>query len=274
MTTSFLPISGRNAITNCLVNLQFLQGADSETMDLIQKEAKLIADDNDLPAVNRLTIPQIIVGNLAPSQSQQFGVVFQRYAKDGQVACELRCEQNAVTLKISEYSRWQDLQYLLANTIYRIAPLYMSVIPAISAARIQYDDLFVSDFTSSPPAAGEIFREDSKWITLFDRDSTEQWHSHFGMFFPNDELGRDLVNVNANVNDGLDLAGSWKRSVSLTILVGRTFDVPGQTALILDKSEVPSALPKVFDTIHDRQKDILQQVLADSYLNIIGAKAS
>ena len=52
------------------------------------------------------------------------------------------------------------------------------------------------------------------------------------------------------------------------------FDVPGQPPLIVDAAEVSNTISGIFEKVHSRQKQILQEVLSDPYLEAIGAKAN
>ena len=76
------------------------------------------------------------------------------------------------------------------------------------------------------------------------------------------------------MNDQLNPASGTQRTARLTILVGEMFDVPGQPPLIVDAAEVSNTISGIFEKVHSRQKQILQEVLSDPYLEAIGAKAN
>jgi uncharacterized protein (TIGR04255 family) len=280
MTMSFLPVAGRNAIDNCVLNVRFPHQPDQATLGAIRAEAARIAQENDLPSSQQVMVAQLFVGApaspfspISPNQPQAASV-FQRYAPDGKVVAEFRCDPQGISLQTRLYESWDNLLAWVEKTILVILPFYMRAIPAILGVSLQYDDIFYANFSENPPSAFELFREDTKWVTLHDRKSEQQWHSHFGMFFLQSSQQRELVNVNVNVSDLVEAAGSWRRNVALTFLVSEAFDIPGEMPLILDRENAGAAVLELFRKAHDRQRQILEEVLADAYLVEIGAKVT
>ena len=272
MSLLFKPVSGSHAIDTCTVTVRFAQAVDAQTFAAISHIAKMIADSNDLPANQQVVFPQMFMppgfqqGNLT-------GTIFQRFAKNGTVETELRCEPGAITLQVRSYAGWPSLKAFIDRTMLQIVPLYISSLPAISSVQIQYDNKFIS-INSEAPAAGEIFNHDTKWVAIYDPLTVQPWHSHFGIFISQSANKRELINVNVSVNDQASAELAMQRIVNLTILVGQNFDVFDQPPLITSEQDASNAINSLLEQSHNRQKQILQEVLSGPYLHAVGAEVN
>lgn len=274
MSLPYRPIADSHAIEACTITIRFAQSVDPETFAAIRARAKKIADSLDLPAEMQLSMPQFLGGIVPQQLVPQMGVVFQRFAKNGQVETELKCELSAISLTIRSYPGWQELRAFADATILELVPLYMSVLPAISGVSIQYDDKFDGGPANQAGAAGEIFRPGTPWVVIYDAKSTQQWHSTMGIFVPKTENCRELLNVNVTVNDTPQAGGESVRYVGMTIVVSENFDVPGQPPLIVEQERAGQCVGDLMDVVHARQREILHEVLSDDYLSAIGAGQS
>lgn len=273
MTLSFSPCSGKHAIETCTIVIRFFQPIDQQTFAELVSAAKKIAAENDLPASHQFALPPMLVEMGMQFAGQQAGHIFQRFASNGQVEAELKCDLQSLTLQVRTYDGWEALTGVISRLVMPLIEFYVGTVPAISSVTMQYDDRF-SGLPGARASAGELFREGSPWVTIYDRSTLEAWHSHFGIFLPCTNDRRELVNVNVNVNDGFSADGATHRNVALTIMVAEAFDIPGRQPLIFDAGEAKETVTGLLELAHLRHRQILQEVLADTYLEAIGAKAS
>lgn len=274
MTLRYRPAAGSHAIDVCTVAVRFAATTPPEAFDRIRALAAKLALENDLPATEQLALPPQLM-NIIGFQLPQMpvGVVFRRFAPNGQAEVDLRCEPSAVTLQVRKYEGWTKLMGVLDSTLIQLVPEYLTALPAITGVSIQYDDRFLGGPVDEVGPASDLFREGSPWVTVYDRSTTEQWHSHFGIFIREAAEGRELINVNVSVNDQ-QLDEGLERVVSLTLLVAESFDIPGQSPLIVSQEEGATAVRNLLVRARARHEQIIEEVLSDTYLQAINFKKS
>ena len=266
---SFAPVSGAHSIESCLVAVRLAQAVDPNLFTAIQAFAQKIAQENDLPGHQSMALPPFVAAMVPQPFVQGNAHVYQRFAPNGTIEAELRCEPQGIIFIVRKYDRWAQLRSVLDRTVLALLPMYLGALPAIQAVQLQYEDAFVSQ--GDDLVAGRLFRPESRWINLYDRDTNQQWHSHFGIFLQESEEKRQLVNVNVNVNDNISPDRSLlQRKVSVMTLIGDMFDIPGQQPLILDPADAGAAVGAMLDQLHDQHKIILQETLTDEYLDAVG----
>ena len=272
MTNQFQPISGKHAIEACTSMVLFPQPVGSETFTAIAELARSLASKNNLPATREMSVPEMF-GNIFPASlpGQTTGIMFQRFASDGTIVAELKCERNAVTLLVRDYDRWATLRVTMDAVLAPLIPLYTSELSAIHSVRLQYDDRFVRDVNLGAGQTSEMFRRPCEWITLPAPEMVGDWHSHFGIFNKHEDIGRELINVNATVQGGV-YNSTPSQSVGVTILVGEFFDVVGEQPLIVDSATSGSNVTDLLEKCHKRHRAILEEVLTEEYLKAIGAR--
>lgn len=265
MTLRFQPSAGHHAIQVCTVVVRFAAPADPSTMARILQMASDLAAANNLPATQQMMT--MGTPEAAPAAA------YQRYASNGTVVAELRCEAQQVLLQIREYNGWKALVKDLQNTLLRLVPLYLAGLPAILNVLMQYDDRFDA-VEGGDISAAEVFRSDSSWIAPRHISSEQPWHCHTGGFTEIDDSRRRLINVNVTCNDQLlHQVDGPRRIVGLTLLVAENYDRPSG-ALILEPGNAAPALLETLTEIHDAHKAMLSELLSDDYLNAIGCGAS
>jgi hypothetical protein len=272
MSLGYQPAAGTHAIDVCTVAIRFAAVASSDAFERIKTLASAIALENDLPATEQVGLPPQLINAMGlPGSPMPLGVIYRRFAPNGQADVELRCEPSAVILQVRKYEGWSKLSDLLDKTILQLVPEYLSVLPAITGVQIQYDDRFLGGPAKEASPAAELFRQDTSWVTIHDRETRQQWHSHFGIFIREHDQGRELINVNVNVNDQLQ-ASETDRVVSLVFLVAEMFDVPGESPLIVSQEDGVTVVRDLLGRARRRQKQLIEQVLSDAYLRAIHFK--
>ena len=268
MTLPFEPLAGHNAIESCTLVIRFATPIDAQSFEAVTSQAATLATANGLPGRQQQVMPQIVFGAGIPT-NLPVGISFQRFATDGQVEAELKCENQAVTLTVRKYDGWAGFYQFAANVVLPLLPTYLGTVPAIASVLLQYEDLFLA--VSGNPPAGEIFRKDTKWVTIYDRTSDQPWHSHFGVFITQSDAHRRLVNVNVTVADQVRAPHNVaRRMAGLTVLTGEMFDVEGQPPLLVERGREDQIFSDILQNLHSYQKTILAEVLTDEYLSAIG----
>lgn len=273
MTLLFRPIKENNAIESCFIIIQTQQPIDADRFKVIQEVARAVASEVDLPSVVSSGIPAPIMGLMSMLNAQPAPLttlIAQRFAANGEVTTELRCEAQGVVLTVRDYTSWKALRELIEKTILKLLPLYLDGLPAIRSVRIQYEDKFVAN-QNGPVSASELLRPDCPWVAQHNPNTDMEWHSHYGLFIGKGENQRELVNVNVTVLNQPDSA-EIKRLADLTILVGEQFDIPGMPPLIVEPARSSEVIGGILDEVHYRHKTILQEVLSDPYLDAIGCE--
>lgn len=182
----------------------------------------------------------------------------------------------AVALPASWSVRIQPLfaavqQTLAEDLVLPIASAYLTEIPQIESATIQYVDRFLASPNERDIDWSELFRPDTSWVVGAMRHTTTAWHSHCGCFEATGDSGRRLVNVNVDVREPTSRPGAapiW--SLAILTLCSHHFSRPGVPTEPVTVDAFPSEMRARFDELHDRAKDILREVLADPYVEAIG----
>ena len=275
MSLEFTPIADQHAIEACAMVVRLFQPLDPESMDRLREELFAIPSAADLPSKHAMTGATFFFGPqgvAAPPPPVTGGWLFQRFAPDGKVQAELRCEAQAITLTVREYDRWADLMAFAERTLFPALQLYMQTFPVLAAVLLQYEDKFWA--ADNDVSTNALFRDDTQWVNISHKGSKDPWHSHFGMFVARDRPNnRELVNVNVNVLDMVIPSEQVeRRAAAITVLVGDMYDIPQQEPLTFSSPEEGVEYARRSLSIsHERQRKILNNVLQDDYLRAIGA---
>jgi uncharacterized protein (TIGR04255 family) len=196
---------------------------------------------------------------------------FQRFSKDGEVAESISCDPNSITYVLRDYSVWEEVSPKLIEIFSELTSEYIREVPAIQSIALQYLNEFRSAATPSHNAA-ELFREGSKWIAPLAFDGSEAWHSHVGIYIPHDANERRLVNVNCDIAPAnLPGTNEVRTLAKILLLSGCFFNVPGGKPLIVPAQQLKDVIANKLNEAHKLEKDILRELVTDSYLEAIGA---
>lgn len=273
MTLKFAAVADTHAIESCTILVRLFQPIAPESFKTIHDEIRQIAKSADLPAVQSIGMPHFMFGPgpNVPMPGPVLNWVYQKYAPDGTVLAEMRCDQQSIALIVREYARWADLLSLVERTLLPSIDLYFQVSPFLTSVQLQYDDKFLAD---GPENTDELFRDDTEWVNVSKKNTSDPWHSHFGIFLPKEEKeNRELINVNVNIFDQLfPQEQVEKRAATISILVGDQYDVPGQEPLpLMGRTAGADHVHRTLIHLHERHRSILNNVLKDDYLRAIGA---
>ena len=273
----FEPANSQHSIEDFFLGIRFARQLSEGTYTRVLIAARQLAAVENLPAENQqasflLTLDP--VAGMQHGQTAPFGTFFQRFNASGGVEEELRVERNFIGYRTSRYDRWSDITSKLETLLLPLAKVYVSEVPLLDSAFLQY----VDRFTASGQTAvnwSELFRSPTPWVVSGMIPTLTGWHSHCGRFEPlSDTQGaRRLVNVNVDVGEPLIRPGApTTNSLAILTLCTDQFAKPGVAPKVIDSSMFPSDMRSRFDAMHDRAKEILKELLSDDYIVRIGMK--
>lgn len=245
----------------------------AKIMQTLEGEAKRL----DLPAPVNFQVLNIAFneGGLKPQiPSPIAGGGFQRFASNGEVACALRCEPDAITLTIREYDRWASVLPMIVETFTALATVYITEVPAIRSFGVQY----LNEFRGKSPEVrdtAELFVSGSKWVAPFFVGRLEPWHCHVGQFTPPEGAHRYLINVNCDITPNAHLGSETLTNyVRVLIFAALSFDIGEHGPLFVSEDNIRSAIESNFNLAHAMEKRVLSEVISQQYLAVMGEGAS
>lgn len=264
----------KHAIGEFSAIINFAGGVSASTFSMVLAALKPVAKNLDLPAPINIQTVNIAFGGPAGAQSQPVsGAGFQRFATTGEIACALVCDANSITFTLREYERWHDILPLLTEQIGSIAAAYASEVPAIRSFLLQYQN----EFRANSPHVwntDELFKQDSRWLAPIAKSSEQPWHCHVGTFSEANGSFRSLVNVNFDVSPHVFLAGEAPRNyVRVLVLASNQYDVPTVGALVVSPDNIASEIERNFNLAHALEKKVLNEIMSDAYIAIMGEGA-
>lgn len=263
----------RHAIGQFDASLTFAGNVSASQFTHVLEGLNDAAGALQLPAPMNVQVFNIAIGNpSAPPLPDGKG--FQRYSPNGEIEESLFCETNEIRYTLRDYVNWDTTRTRLSDAFSILLEKYKKFIPAISSIRIQYLNEFRAR-EGSTSSCGEIFRSDSKWIAPHLIQSDESWHCHTGQFISTDEDFRHLVNVNCDVAPApWPPTDETRNFAKVLIMAANQYDIPGIGPLILKDFDPKSLLLQNLDQAHSLEKRILNELIADEYIALMGEGAN
>lgn len=265
----------RNAISEFSVRLSFFKPVTSATFASVRMAAEKVAQELGLPTPIQQRVLQFAVGPtgplpVAPPQlaTPADGFGFQGFSRSGEIETSFICEPDNIIMLETEYKGWDHALERIERVFGPLANEYITEVPAIKSFVVQY----VNEFRSEAPglhSVDEIVRP-SKWLPQVAVGANDQWHAHTGIFTNLSENSRSLVNVNYDINLGSAPDRPEQATyVKITIVSAINFDIVGRPPLLVKKSDLSQALRMNFGRAHDIEKSTLQEIVSDSYLEMM-----
>lgn len=269
----YQPIAGEHAVDEAVVGVRLFDAVDEETYQAAIKIGSDLAKEVDLPGRVQLDPMSLLVGRQVVSagytdMAMYPGMLFQRVNADGSMAEELTIERSAVTYRTRSYKRWADVQGYIRNILIPIVESLTKNDPTeISVVELRCVDKFTSpqeDF----PALGDLIRADCDLVPPHMLKLREFMHIHSGWFSRQGGDGRDLINVNIDVND--DRFGGIVTSI-LQVFSTQSARKGGIFCTPQSLSEI---LHLHFENLHAQDKRMLARLLTDEMqtsINLVGS---
>lgn len=271
----FEPINPGNSIEDCFLAVRFSRPLSEGTYGQAVLQGRKLAADHNLPAETLqtgLTISVDLYSGLQPHNIGSAGTYFRRFNPMGGIEEELRIERNLIGYRTSVYERWKGIINKLEMLVLPLTELYAKEVPILDSALLQYVDRFKIKSNSNVDWS-ELFRPDTQWVVSGMLHTPTAWHSHCGRFEETDtkQSVRRLVNVNVDVGEPIAMLGGEPiSSLALLTLCSDNFIRSGTAPVVFSPADISSNLRAHFDALHKRSKKILEEVLAEPYLERIG----
>jgi uncharacterized protein (TIGR04255 family) len=208
---------------------------------------------------------------ISPPPVNPLEVGFQRFSPDGQVEERISADPQSVSYMTRDYLGWEKTREILLDIFTQITAPYAKRSLLIGTVQVQYANDFSSQNTGFVPVQA-LFRKDTRWVPPIFAELDDLWHSHVGMFLP-EEGFKNLVNVNVDVvYSATPERPEQFTSVKLLIIAARQFNTIGARPLAVIASEMPATLLANLDAAHDLEKSVLFETLSDEYLKAVNAK--
>lgn len=272
MANAFEMRRPRHAIGEFTATLKFYQGVGADTFSRVKLAAEKQAERLKLPVPIKQQTVQFSLG-VAPqiTQQAQEGIGYQSFARDGEIETAILCEPDSIVLTLHDYEKWQTVHPMIVETFSPIAEEYLSEVPAVRSISLQYLNEFRSR-EENEVSTGELFKSDTKWLASFGLMGKQPWHCHSGLFIPVTDRSRFLVHVNCDVATAQFAPhGTTHTLAKAFILVALNFDIPGEPPLTVAIDDARQAISEYMNQAHTLEKQLLAEVIADEYLEMMGA---
>lgn len=270
----YLPYAGTDSIQEAVIALHFLEGLGPDVLRTAQNAAQTGLKDTFSDPPQTIAVQEVrvtITGKeegLSTSPQSFAGFEFVQAGTDSGPIQVLRLQREALSVHYRRYPGWSAF---LSNSL-RYVDLLLSSITfeqtPVHAFSLRYRDRynFHTD-GAGVPDAHTLFRDNSAYLSASSFRHGPWWHCHTGWFEPLGKTGRILHQIRVN-------------SARVDEVPTATIDHSAQCRLRTPRQTVKSVFQKptgdslgveaVLNTLHDRNKGILVDMLLPSMAQKIG----
>lgn len=261
-----------HAISEFTATIRFPQAINLTTFEAVTEALKSVSGNDalNLPAPMNMQVFRFAFGNAPPPPAA--GTGRQRFSENGEVACSIWCELEAVTFTLREYTGWNEVLPTLVTGLSPLLRAYAKQLPVVQSISVQYLNEFFAKADGTTSTA-EIFRPDSRWLSPFAYESEEPWHCHVGQFISSEEDFRNLININFDISPNNQNENETGGIIAKVLLMAScNYDLPSKGPLLIKSEDLENQLKEALDSAHSLEKKLLREVISDNYLKIIGDK--
>ena len=268
----FQPCNERHSIEDFFLLIRFARQLSETTFANLVTQARSRAKRIGLPGEKQQQGMHFALDQFSGVSTQShplFGINFLRFDASGTIEEALILERNSIGYRTNKYERWEQIVNRLEDLILPLAEVFISEIPLINSAQIQYIDRFLA-IDQAAVDWSSLFCSGTRWVASGMIDTKTAWHSHCGRFEASlaSQASRRLINVNVDVGEPMPRIGlPPTNSLSVLTLCADHFLKPD-----VKLESFASEMRNHFDALHERSKEILSEVLHEDYLNRIGMK--
>ena len=224
----------------------------------------------DLPRRLNLQAVTFQMGAPAPQSPQpaMSGVVFDSLLPDGRTKSALTANQNVVSFMIADYSRWVEFWPLADRLLREICIPALNETPAKSLLLIANNRFrWANGGSESDVNVSQLLRREQRYIAPYILDYRGPCHCFMGYQADNREPpGRRTDNVFLTVTtseDGTFLDLNFNLRLELTI--------PASLEELFESTDVDgrSQLEQILDSLHQLNKRLMRNIIADSMVEAI-----
>ncbi|MEP0146327.1 TIGR04255 family protein [Pseudophaeobacter sp.] len=199
-------------------------------------------------------------GAVNAKTEEAIGWTFQRTLPDQRVVESVSFENGTLSYEVAEYTRWAPFHQRVVALLEDVVE-ELSTYDDMAVLALEYFDRFVYQGPANESDPRAIFTLDSKMLPAAALDAGHLWHVHRGWFEPSSR-GALLVNQNLDAQDG-EFNGKPARSVAVMTKVEAR-----STHSQLSSASLTDCLPEM----HTRSKQVLQGILEDDTIGMIGMR--
>ena len=275
MQAEYLPFHDRHSIQEAQISIQFLGEFDRQSIEATRAVAHAeLSDVLPRAAEVRGGSFRIEINESAarvPSgtmQSDLVGFEFSRVRANGQRARVLQLADKALSVSFMDYVSWQtareDALHHLSAVLTSL-PLDQNPVVAFS---LRFIDRYTFNGDPRNARANFLFNRETPYITPQTFQAGANWHCNTGWFDTSLGEKNDRVLHNLNVASNLvDLSST----VTINHHATRYLEWPRHSSeALLVSANGAIGMIDALDSLHDKNKEILAQLLAFEMLSKIG----
>lgn len=255
----------QNAIIAVAFALEFNRPFTKEEMDALNEKHQ--GDQDELPSVQAHQVMsfQISPGIAVPPQAVGGveGVTFARINPNGKPSWSFSAQNNAVTIRCTNYTRWEQVWENTQVLLSRFLTDNVVNDNSIATVGLEYDDEFYVLEPDDPTWKLDLFEPETTLLQKHIFELPCFWHSHSGYFTFSQEGGHRILNT-CNLDYLRD-----DRQVNKVVCKTQHKVLPEETIGNLSDS-MTDQLPKLINEIHEINKNIMRQLLSKRMQTQIG----
>ena len=263
------PIAGKHAIQSAAFILQWPVPLERETL----VGARALADQLR-PWFSVVQEQKSITIEIAPTESgrqlaplQQDDLAGVHFIQPNPalgpagVTRALQLQRDQINIVVNDYTRWDEAWPKIENWLRILLPVILNGRP-VSGVILQYNDIFEWRGNPADIVLSEIFRAESKYLNRDIFEAPNLWHLHQGVVFTRtDPVPHQLIeNVNLSVSDI-----NARRAISIFTSHHAILNTP-----LWELDVAKDKLAEVADDLHERNKDVIREVLTSAVCQKIG----
>lgn len=276
----FKPLHEAHAIETVVVSVQFQQPLPDDVL----RAAFQVADSfherlngkQEMRSMGVRIGPEGVTQMQSQSAALPDGLVRFRANPSAVTVEELRVERQSLTYVTQIYGGWQHFWQGASSFINPVLTSIASAlgIGAVTSYALTYIDRFVWEGDPSQCKAGLLLNEGTVFASPFVLSSDDLWHSHSGQFLRVSDYVKRLMVVNLACVDEPAQDENYnsikKRVVRIESSVSDVFNQEGFLRRDDAEYNIESEINERFASLHEKQRDILQNILNKNMLKKIG----
>lgn len=276
----FKPLHEAHAIETVVVSVQFQQPLPDEVLRAAFQVAdsfhERLSGKQEMRSMGVRIGPEGVSQMQSPSAALPDGLVRFRANPSAVTVEELRVERQSLTYVTQIYGGWQHFWQGASSLINPVLTSIASElgIGTVTSYALTYIDRFVWEGEPSQCKAGLLLNESTAFVSPFVLGSEDLWHSHSGQFLRVSDYVKRLMVVNLACVDEPAQDENYnsikKRVVRIESSVSDVFNQEGFLRRDAAEYNIQSEINERFASLHEKQRDILQNILNKNMLKKIG----
>jgi uncharacterized protein (TIGR04255 family) len=271
-----IPAGSGNAIDSISFVVQLARPLNrNEINALLSLESILKQHFPRFDTTNAVSMQMPSPGQLgSPSEVRMSGVLLQRFQSSGKPEWSLRVGGNDIVVTCQSYTRWRDVWGAARKWIHAAIQVISAEDNFATAIALQVVDRFERDYSDGLAYTIEtVFRKNSIYLAPHAASCGPQWHVFQGWFSGINSIGDGAAKMLNVLNLTSAVSGTKLHEIiDHSMQVQLVATPPALTVLTKKWDTEESSLDVAFAELHEQNKSVLLQTLADSQLTAINLK--